>query len=254
MKMLFATAALAAALLSCGSTLAQVGAMGTPPLAATSPLAIGTSLPVALDRRSPGRDRAGSAGHQSGATWHHGHDGVLQPGRVDVANGHRPVRWWRHGRRVEQLCGSRWHDDGRRRSGQHGLVDAASVDVAGRARQHPAGLHRAGQPGSQPAAPCVDDIYFPHRSIDHSAAIDDGGFATDDGCSPVPGHWNIRRRRHNETVKAPVCNDERRSRLLTPFSCTSKVPNEPENHRPYGLAGGGAGGRWRPLRHAGACP
>lgn len=46
MKMLFATAALAAALLSCGSTLAQVGAMGTPPLAATSPLAIGTSLPV----------------------------------------------------------------------------------------------------------------------------------------------------------------------------------------------------------------
>jgi hypothetical protein len=46
MKMLFAIATLGAALLGCGSTLAQVGAMGTQPLAATSPLAMGTSAPV----------------------------------------------------------------------------------------------------------------------------------------------------------------------------------------------------------------
>jgi hypothetical protein len=46
MKMLFTTATLTAALVSCGSTLAQVGAIGTQPLAPTTPLAIGTSGPV----------------------------------------------------------------------------------------------------------------------------------------------------------------------------------------------------------------
>jgi len=46
MKVIFPTATLAAALLSCGSTLAQVGAMATQPLAATSPFPMGTSAPV----------------------------------------------------------------------------------------------------------------------------------------------------------------------------------------------------------------
>ena len=46
MKMQSAMAALAAVLLGCGSALAQVGAMGTQPLAATTPLAMGTSAPV----------------------------------------------------------------------------------------------------------------------------------------------------------------------------------------------------------------
>lgn len=46
MKMLFTTASLAAALLGCGSTLAQVDAIGAQPLAATTPFAMGTSAPV----------------------------------------------------------------------------------------------------------------------------------------------------------------------------------------------------------------
>src|SRR5258708_2547849 len=47
MKMQFVMATLAAALLGCSSTLAQVGGMGTSPLSATSPLATGSGSPVA---------------------------------------------------------------------------------------------------------------------------------------------------------------------------------------------------------------
>jgi hypothetical protein len=47
MKMQFVMATLAATLLGCGSTLAQVGGMGTSPLGATSPLAMGSGSPVA---------------------------------------------------------------------------------------------------------------------------------------------------------------------------------------------------------------
>jgi len=47
MKMQFVMATLAAALLGCGSTLAQVGGMATSTLSVTSPLAIGSVAPVA---------------------------------------------------------------------------------------------------------------------------------------------------------------------------------------------------------------
>src|SRR5229473_229187 len=47
MKTQFVITTLAAALLGCGSTLAQVGGMGTSALSATSPLAIGSGSPVA---------------------------------------------------------------------------------------------------------------------------------------------------------------------------------------------------------------
>src|SRR5229473_4712953 len=47
MKTQFVITTLAAALLGCGSTLAQVGGTGTSPLSATSPLAIGSGSPVA---------------------------------------------------------------------------------------------------------------------------------------------------------------------------------------------------------------
>jgi len=46
MKMHFMMATLAAALLGCGSSLAQVGGTGMSPLNATSPLAMGSSVPV----------------------------------------------------------------------------------------------------------------------------------------------------------------------------------------------------------------
>ena len=47
MKMQFVMTTLAAALLGCGSALAQVGGMGTSPLNTASPLAIGSGSPVA---------------------------------------------------------------------------------------------------------------------------------------------------------------------------------------------------------------
>jgi len=47
MKMQFVMATLAATLLGCGSSLAQVGGTGTSPLSATSPLAIGSGSPAA---------------------------------------------------------------------------------------------------------------------------------------------------------------------------------------------------------------
>src|SRR5258708_13362317 len=47
MKMQFVMATLAATFLAGGSTLAQVGGMGTSPLGATSPLSMGSGSPVA---------------------------------------------------------------------------------------------------------------------------------------------------------------------------------------------------------------
>ena len=47
MNLQFVMATLAATLLGCGSTLAQVGGTGTSPLGATSPLAMGSGSPVA---------------------------------------------------------------------------------------------------------------------------------------------------------------------------------------------------------------
>ena len=63
---------------------------------------------------------------------------------ADVANGDLPVRWGRHdwGRDGRLQRRNRQRGNRRRGNGRRGFVDADHIDVAGRTRQHPVGIHR----------------------------------------------------------------------------------------------------------------